>query len=109
MKLYTVAGTSILDGKKTYRFANSMSRVNVLTRCGHQEVQLQVLPQAMTKEAAVAYLKSGNYVEFTKTAAIESVKIAKVKTNKSKETVLWKSMSSKMRAIPGMSALQFAV
>ena len=39
MKLYTVAGTSVLNGKRAYRFANSMSRVGVLTRNGHEDVQ----------------------------------------------------------------------
>ena len=106
MKLYTVAGTSILNGKQAYRFANSMSRAAVLARNGHEAVQLEVLPRPMTKESAIAYLNLGSAM---KQAGFDVVAIPTVKSIKGrKETVLWKSMSKKMRAIPGMETLQFA-
>jgi len=60
----------------------------------------------MTKEAAVEYLNLGSAM---KQAGFDIVQIPTVKTIKGrKETVLWKSMSKKMRAIPGMETLQFA-
>lgn len=106
MKLYTVAGTSVLDGKRAYRFATSMSRVAVLTRNGHVDVQLEELPQPMSREAAIEYMKLGGVM---KSAGFDIVKIPTVKSIKGrKETVLWKSMSKKMRAIPGMEQHQFA-
>ena len=106
MKLYTVAGTSVLDGKRAYRFATSMSRVGVLTRNGHEDVQLEELPQPMSREAAIEYMKLGGAF---KQAGFDIVKIPTVKSIKGrKETVLWKSMSKKMRAIPGMEQHQFA-
>lgn len=106
MKLYTVAGTSVLNGKRAYRFANSMSRVAVLTRNGHEDVQLQALPEPMSREQALAYLKLHGAVV---TAGFDVVKIPTVKSIKGrKETVLWKSMSKKMRSIKGMETLQFA-
>jgi len=106
MKLYTVAGTSVLDGKRAYRFATSMSRVAVLTRNGHVDVQLEELPQPMSREAAIEYMKLGGVM---KSAGFDIVKIPTVKTIKGrKETVLWKSMSKRMRAIPGMEQHQFA-
>ena len=106
MKLYTVAGTSVLNGKRAYRFANSMSRAGVLTRNGHEDVQLEALPQPMSREQALEYIKLKG--EF-KAQGFDVVKIPTVKTIKGrKETVLWKSMSKKMRAIPGMETLQFA-
>jgi hypothetical protein len=106
MKLYTVAGTSVLNGKRAYRFANSMSRAAVLTRNGHESVQLELLPRPMTKEAAVEYLNLGSAM---KQAGFDIVQIPTVKSIKGrKETVLWKSMSKKMRAIKGMETLQYA-
>ena len=106
MKLYTVAGTSVLNGKRAYRFANSMSRVGVLTRNGHEDVQLEALPQPMSREQALEYIKLGGVM---KSAGFDVVKIPTVKSIKGrKETVLWKSMSKRMRAIPGMEQHQFA-
>lgn len=57
-KLFTVAGTSNLNGTVKFRFANDMSRVKVLEYHGHTEVQLIQLPTAMTKADAIAYLES---------------------------------------------------
>ena len=105
MKLYTVAGTSVLNGKRAYRFATSMSRAGVLARNGHEAVQLELLPRPMTKESAIAYLNLGSAM---KSAGFEVVEIPTVKVKGRKETVLWKSMSKKMRAIKGMETLQFA-
>ena len=105
MKLYTVAGTSILNGKTAYRFANSMSRAAVLARNGHEAVHLELLPEPMTKESAIAYLNLGTAV---KAAGFEVVAVPTVKVKGRKETVLWKSMSKRMRSIPGMEQHQFA-
>ena len=105
MKLYTVAGTSTLNGKSSYRFANSMSRAGVLARNGHEDVKLVALPEPMTKESAIAYL---NLESAVKSAGFDVVSVPTVKVKGRKETVLWRSMSKKMRAIPGMETLQFA-
>ena len=106
MKLYTVAGTSVLNGKRAYRFATSMSRVGVLTRNGHEDVQLEQLPRPMSREAAIEYMKLGSAM---RQVGFEVVAIPTVKSIKGrKETVLWKSMSKKMRAIKGIETLQFA-
>ena len=106
MKLYTVAGTSVLNGKRAYRFATSMSRVGVLTRNGHEDVQLEQLPRPMSREAAIEYMKLGSAM---RQVGFEVVAIPTVKSIKGrKETVLWKSMSKRMRAIPGMEQHQFA-
>jgi hypothetical protein len=76
-KLFTVAGTSVLDGVKTYRFANDMSRVKVLERVGHTDVELIELPKAMSKEDAVEFLTAKG---ITADKAIKAVvaKVAKV-------------------------------
>ena len=57
-KLFTIAGTSTLNGVNTFRFATGKLNVRVskLTRHGHTDVALQELPDAMTKIDAVAFL-----------------------------------------------------
>ena len=105
MKLYTVAGTSVLNGKRAYRFANSMSRAGVLMRNGHEAVRLVALPEPMTKESAIAYL---NLESAVKAAGFEVVAVPTVKVKGRKESVLWKSMSKRMRGIKGMETLQYA-
>ena len=57
-KLYTVAGSSVQDGVFKLRFANSLDRVNVLTRAGHSGVQLYTLPYPMSKEDATLWLEN---------------------------------------------------
>lgn len=58
-KLYTIAGTSVLDGKLTWRFANGslLQRETTLKRRGHDKVKLMELPRPMTVDKAIAYLK----------------------------------------------------
>ena len=56
-QLFTVAGTSTLpEGGTKVRFANDMTRVKVLVKGGHSNIDLIELPNAMTKEDIVAYL-----------------------------------------------------
>ena len=58
-KLFTVAGTSNLNGVVKFRFANDLkSRVKVLQRNGHTDVNLVELPTEMTKAQAIAFLES---------------------------------------------------
>ena len=58
-KLFTVAGTSNLNGVVKFRFANDLkSRIKVLQRNGHTDVNLVELPEAMTKERAIAFLEA---------------------------------------------------
>jgi len=60
-KTFTVAGTSNLDGVVKFRFANDLAaRVKVLTRNGHTDINLIELPEAMTKDAAIAFLETAD-------------------------------------------------
>jgi hypothetical protein len=57
-KLFTVAGTSNLNGAVKFRFANDFKgRVKVLERNGHTDIMLFELPRPMTKEEAIAHLE----------------------------------------------------
>ena len=57
-KLFKVVGISTLNGKTKVRFANDTSRVKILVKNGHTNVELFELPSAMTKEAALAHVKA---------------------------------------------------
>lgn len=59
-KLFKVVGVSTLNGKTKVRFANDTARVKILVKNGHTAIDLQELPEAMSKEAALAYVKANN-------------------------------------------------
>jgi hypothetical protein len=56
-KTFKVAGVSTLNGAVTVRYANDLTRIKVLEKNGHTNVHLVDLPNEMTKEAAVAFLR----------------------------------------------------
>lgn len=66
-KLFTVAGTSKLDGEYKVRFANDVLRIKVLAKHGHEDITLVELPHAMTKLEAVKFIKTVD--EFSGVAA----------------------------------------
>lgn len=53
---FTFAGVSTLAGEVKVRFANDLMRVKVLAKNGHTDINLIELPNAMTKEEAIAHL-----------------------------------------------------
>jgi hypothetical protein len=57
-KTFTIAGTSVYNGVKTFRFANGKAnlRVNMLRHFGHTDINLVELPKPMTKVQAAAWL-----------------------------------------------------
>ena len=85
--MFTVAGLSRQNGSLKLRFANDfVTRVKVLARNGHKDINLVELPQAMTKDAAVAYLSTltdqFGYVEAL--AVFADYQSKNVKTTKAK-------------------------
>jgi hypothetical protein len=58
-KLFTVVGTSKLDGETKVRFANDTMRIKVLQKHGHTDIVLVELDTAMTKLEAVQAIQSG--------------------------------------------------
>lgn len=57
-KSFKIAGVSKLKGSYKVRFANDMTRVKVLAKTGHSEIELVDLPKEMTKPELVTHLKS---------------------------------------------------
>jgi hypothetical protein len=58
MTTYKIAGVSKLNGEFKVRFANDMTRVKVLAKNGHSDIDLIELKEPLTKEDAVAFLLS---------------------------------------------------
>ena len=56
--MFKVAGVSRLNGEVKVRFANDMTRVKVLAKNGHTDIELMELPQAMDKPAVIQFLKT---------------------------------------------------
>lgn len=57
--MFTVAGLSRQNGSLKLRFANDfVTRTKVLARNKHTDVNLVELPQAMTKDAAAAFIST---------------------------------------------------
>lgn len=60
-KTFKVIGVSTLNGKTKVRFANDLAtRIKNLVKNGHTNVELFELPEAMTKEAGIAYARANN-------------------------------------------------
>ena len=57
-KSFKIAGVSKLKGSFKVRFANDMTRVKVLAKTGHTEIELIELPKAMSKPELVTHLKT---------------------------------------------------
>ncbi len=118
-KTFTFAGTCVENGAVVYKFANDANRAKALERFGCTEVKLVELPNAMDKEAAVAYLatvgmtaaKAPRAAKVTKPAATKAVaaKLPKVKTTGDDEVtreVYAEAMSE--RSANGMPVVSFA-
>jgi len=56
--LFKVAGVSTLNGEVKVRFANDMTRVKVLAKNGHTDIELMEMPEAIDKPAVVTFLKT---------------------------------------------------
>lgn len=64
--MFKVTGISTLNGITKVRFANDLvSRVKILNKDGHADINLVELPEALSKGDCVKYLKSSDlYVKF---------------------------------------------
>ena len=88
-KTFTFAGTCVVEGATVYKFANDANRAAVLTKLGATDVNIIALPNAMDKEAAVAFLATKGITaakapKVAKTATVAKpaikAKLPKVKT-----------------------------
>lgn len=91
--MFKVTGVSRCKGSFKVRFANDMSRVKVLIKTGHDEIELVEMPAAADKAGCVNFLKASALYERAEfKAAIDAadakyngapvVKVAKAKPAK---------------------------
>jgi hypothetical protein len=83
-KTFTFAGTCTENGATVYKFANKATRAKELERFGCTNVNLVELPNAMSKEDAVAFLATK---DITADKAVKSAAPRAVKTVKTAKTV----------------------
>lgn len=83
-KLFTVAGTSSLEGVVKFRVANgsAAARTKVLERSGHTEIKLVDLATPMSKEDAIAFVQSNGFVASVAEKPTKVAKASKQKTVK---------------------------
>jgi hypothetical protein len=55
-KKFAVAGISTLNGKTKVRFANDATRIKILIKNGHTDIELVDLPREMTKAEIAQYM-----------------------------------------------------
>ena len=108
-KLFAFAGTCTENGATVYKFANDANRAKALERFGCTDVNMVALPNAMDKDAAVAYLAQ---VGMTATKAPRAAKAAKPATVKVKAAKTTKVVATKAKRVPaelkpGMDAAKF--
>ena len=78
-KTFTFAGTCVVEGTTVYKFANDANRAAVLAKLGATNINIVELPNAMDKEAAVAFLATKG---ITADKAAKPVKVKTVKAAK---------------------------
>lgn len=92
MSTFKVAGVSTLNGKTKVRFANDMvSRVKMLIKDGHQDINLIELPGPLSKGDVVTYLKTTdlmNTAQFAEAIISANEKYNLVKVTKKPEISL---------------------
>lgn len=79
IKTYTIAGTAMKDGKRTWRFASGKikAREIVLKRTGFSDIQLVELPTEMSRDDAIKHLATMNITaEMPKTGRKPGIKSA---------------------------------
>ena len=81
-KLFAFAGTCVENGAVVYKFANDANRAKALERFGCTDVNMIELPEAMDKEAAVAFLATKGMTAGKAPRAAKAAKPVKAKVEK---------------------------
>ena len=107
-KTFTFAGTCVENGAVVYKFANDANRAKALERFGCTEINIVALPNAMDKDAAIAYLAT---VGMTAIKPARGAKpksaVVKVKAAKTTKVVATKAKRVPAELKPGMDAAKF--
>lgn len=108
-KTFTFAGTCVENGAVVYKFANDANRAKALERFGCTEINIVALPNAMDKDAAVAYLAQVGMTATKPARAAKATKpaVVKVKAAKTTKVVATKAKRVPTELKPGMDAAKF--
>ena len=93
-KTFAVAGVSTLEGKTKVRFMNDSTRIKILIKNGHTDIELVDLPREMTKAEIAQYLFESDFAK-GRTAVLEAVQDL-AKKNKVKLEVKPKTLEEVM-------------
>jgi hypothetical protein len=102
--MFKVAGVSRHEGQVKVRFANDMTRVKILVKNGHTDIELVELPTEMEKGDAVKHLLTTELVQNSEyKAAIDSADakynpVVKVKAPKADKPVKVKAPKAEKTA-----------
>ena len=108
-KTFTFAGTCVENGAVVYKFANDANRAKALERFGCTEINMIALPNAMDKDAAIAYLAQVGMTATKPARAAKATKPAAVKVKAAKTTKVVATKAKRVPAElkPGMDAAKF--
>jgi hypothetical protein len=107
-KTFTFAGTCVENGATVYKFANDASRAKALERFGCTEINIVALPNAMDKDAAIAYLATVGMTAIKPARGAKPKSAAvKVKAAKTTKVVATKTKRVPAELKPGMDAAAF--
>jgi hypothetical protein len=107
-KTFTFAGTCVENGATVYKFANDASRAKALERFGCTEINIVALPNAMDKDAAIAYLATVGMTAIKPARGAKPKSAAvKVKAAKTTRVVATKTKRVPAELKPGMDAAAF--
>ncbi len=94
-KTFTFAGVCTEKGATVYKFANDAKRAKALERFGCTDVNMIQLPEAMDKDAAVAFLATKGIVAGAAPRVAKTAKVTKSATVKVKATKATKLVGTK--------------
>lgn len=103
-KSFRVAGVSAVKGNYKVRFANDMSRVKVLIKTGHTDIELIELPSAMTKGEVVTHLMTTELMNNPVHA--QAIEAADTKYNQDDAVVKVKTLKPSIGAIKARAQLK---
>lgn len=104
-KTFTVAGTATLNGVTKARFANDLvARIKILNKAGFTDINLVVLPHAMTKLQGLQHLQTLGVTSGDAGHAVAEKLAEKVKVARSAE-VRVAVKTPQVTALKGMAPL----
>lgn len=117
-KTFLYAGTCTEKGATVYKFANDVNRAKALERFGCTDINMIALPEAMNKEAAVAYLATkgiaaGKAPRVAKTATVKvkatkNIKVVAAKSDDAELKEQWAKAMAEREADGLLSTMSFA-